>query len=255
MNHPHKILFLFLDSTKKTKGRDHYVFPTVYKNCYQVEVVTNGSQLYPTDNDNSTPAIYQLLDNILLDRYADFNGGVQGACTPYVCDDEHHGIEPWKDVSTTFIPPSIDPFGTDDEDGRMEEERESHTSKDILVSWLMHLLSNKQFSYRLGCVNNRSYDFRRSDGSVHIGVFPQCDEDRQIISILENEYNNSVEEFIDLVLQTIAKDSENGEFSLYAAGNLCSNSTEAERDEFFAIVTPHNQSIIMLGLFYNRFYY
>lgn len=72
----------------------------------------------------------------LFDRYADFNGGVQGARALNVCDEEHHEIEPWKNVSTTFIPLSIDPFGTDEKDGRTKEERESHTSKDILVSWL-----------------------------------------------------------------------------------------------------------------------
>src|SRR5262245_33352226 len=88
----------------------HYVFPTVYENCYRVEVVNNGLQLYHTDNDNSTPAIYQLLDNIVLDKYVDFNGGVQAACAPHVCDSEHHDTEPWKDVSTIYMKPNPNPF-------------------------------------------------------------------------------------------------------------------------------------------------
>ena len=90
---------------------------------------------------------------------------------------------------------------------------------------------------------------------LRVGVFPECDEDRKIIDILDNDYTDSVERFIDLVLKTIDKESENGEFSLYLAANLCFNSIEAERDEFFAIVTPNNQCVIMLGLFYNRYYY
>lgn len=233
----------------------HYVFPTVYENCYRVEVITDGLQLYPTDNDNSTPAIYQLLDNILLDNYADFNGGVQGACAPSVCDGEHHDIEPWEDVSTIFIPSNSTPFLNDNEDEETEEEKVPHTPKDILVSWLVHVLTNKRHGYRLGCVNNRSFNFRRLDGSIHIGMFSQCEEDREIINILDNDYSDSVDQFIDLILESIDKDNENGEFSLYTAANLCVDSTEAERDEFLAIVTPHNQCVIMIGLFYNRFYF
>jgi hypothetical protein len=112
----------------------HYVFPTVYENCYRVEVVINGLELYPTDNDHSTSAVYQLLDNIVLDKYADFNGGVQGTSAPNVCDSEHHGIEPWEDVSTIFIPPNSDPFGSVDEDEQKEEEKASHTPKGMLIS-------------------------------------------------------------------------------------------------------------------------
>jgi chloramphenicol O-acetyltransferase len=104
-------------------------------------------------------------------------------------------------------------------------------------------------------VNNRSFNFRRSDGSIHIGVFPQCEEDREVISVLNNDYNDSIDQFIDLILESIDQDSENGEFSLYTAAHLCFNSTEAERDEFLAIVTPYNQCVIMIGLFYNCFYF
>lgn len=231
------------------------VFPTVNENCYRVEIVTNGLQLYPTDNDNSTSPLYQLLDNILLDRYADFNGGVQGACAPSVCDGEHHDIESWKDVSNVIVPSNLSPSLSDNEDGEEEEENVPHTPKNILISWLVHLLNSGGHGYRLGCINNRSFDFRRSDGSIHIGVFAQCEEDREAINVLDSHYTDSVNQFIHLILETIDKDNENGEFSLYIAGNLCANSTEAEHDEFLAIVTPHNQCIIMIGLFYNRFYF
>ena len=60
----------------------HFVFPTVYKSCYQVEVITKDKQLYSTNTANPTPPLYQLLDNILLNKYSSFNGGVQAACEP-----------------------------------------------------------------------------------------------------------------------------------------------------------------------------
>ncbi len=58
----------------------HFDFPTVYKDCYQIETITKDQQLYPIDTANPTPSLYQLLDNILLDKYSNFNGGVQAAC-------------------------------------------------------------------------------------------------------------------------------------------------------------------------------
>ena len=50
----------------------------------------------------------------------------------------------------------------------------------------MHLITSEMHSYRLGCVNNRSFNFCCSDDCVHIGVFPQCEEDQEIMAILDN---------------------------------------------------------------------
>jgi len=151
--------------------------------------------------------------------------------------------------------PTHNPSLSDDENEQTEVANALHTPKDILVSWLMHLLTDKGYDYRLGCVNNRSFDFRRADGSIHIGIFPQCDEDREVIDILKKRYDDSVDQFINLILEIIDQESENGEFSIHIAGNLCFDSIQAERDEFLAIVTPHHQCVVMIGLFYNRYYF
>ncbi|CAF3310924.1 unnamed protein product [Rotaria sp. Silwood2] len=234
----------------------HFIFPTVYPHCYRIKVIINGEQLYPIDTENSTLPLYQLLDNIILDKYSDFNGGAQAACAPNVRDSEHYDIEPWSDVSTNFIPPTVYSLRlSDNEDDTKEEGKAPPAAKEILVSRLVHLLGNQRYNYRLGCINNRSFNFRRSDGSVHIGVFPQCEEDKIIMNMLEDDYINSVNEFIDLVLEVLDGNNENEHFSLHMAAHLCDCSIQAERDEFLAIVTPKNQCIIMIGLFYNRFYY
>lgn len=119
---------------------------------------------------------------------------------------------------------------------------------------LESLLSNERFGYRLGCINKHGFDFIRSDGSVHCGPLPQCAEDEVTIQNMQKDYTSLVKRFIDLLLEIIDKNGESGKFSLHMAAHLCANSINLERDEFLAIVTSNNKCIIMIGLFYNRFY-
>jgi len=237
----------------------HFVFPTVYKNCYQVEVITKDKQLYPTDTENSTPPLYQLLDHILLDKYSNFNEGVQAACAPNRQGQMHPQVEPWKDVSDIYVPKTKTSLSflqklVENTDKEQEEEKSSPTPKDILISRLKNILVEEWFNYRLGCVNNRIYPFPRPDGSIYFGISPQCDSDKVAYEMFQKLYNDSVNTFIELILKAIDEDNVHGQFSIHMAANLSANAIDTERDEFLAIVTPNNNTIIIMGFFYNRFY-
>lgn len=248
---------------EKTSARSelhHFVFPTVYLACYQVEVINNPEQLYPVEADHSTSALYQMLDKIVLDRYSNFNGGVRATFKPDARNNEKFNVEYWSDVSNTFVPPMSHPFHWLIKDKNTEKEKEKEkqtttpTNKDILVSRLECLLSNEQFGYRLGCISNHSFNFMRSDGSRHYGALPEHKEDRAMIQKLQHDYTNAVKKFINLVLEVIDEDGKNKDFSLHMAAHVCNDSTDTERDEFLAIVTPNKKTVIMIGLFYYRFY-
>ncbi|CAF1281071.1 unnamed protein product [Adineta steineri] len=70
-----------------------FEFPAVYQECYQIEVITNDKQSYSSDAEYSIIPLYQLLDQIVLDKYSDFHGGVQAASIP-AQDSVHSKLEP-----------------------------------------------------------------------------------------------------------------------------------------------------------------
>lgn len=115
---------------QKTSARSqlhHFMFPTVYPNCYQVEVIDNLEQYSSIDPENFIESLYQTLDKIVLDKYSNFNGGVRPAYSSNISNTEQSMVEPWTDVSNIFVPVPPDPWtwlckGKEQEEEKKKEE-------------------------------------------------------------------------------------------------------------------------------------
>ncbi|CAF1348710.1 unnamed protein product [Adineta steineri] len=240
-----------------------FEFPTVYQEYYQIEVITNDKQSYSSDAEYSTIPLYQLLDQIVLDKYSDFHGGVKVASIP-AQDSAHSKLEPWSNVSDVYVQKKEASFlgsllkliksKETDEEEEEEEEKSDPTPKDILISRMKNILFPEVLTYRLGCVNNRIYVFFQPDGSIRFDIMPRSDLDKVMHQIQEKLYKDSIKTFIELIIKAIDEDNADGKFSMHMAAHLSADAFDTERDEFLAIVTPNNKTIIMMGFFYNRFY-
>ncbi|CAF1281088.1 unnamed protein product [Adineta steineri] len=119
---------------------------------------------------------------------------------------------------------------------------------------MKNILVPEVLTYRLGCVNNRVYGFSELDGSIRFDIMPRSDSDKVMHQIQEKLYKDSIKTFIELIIKAIDEDDADGKFSMHMAAHLSADAFDTERDEFLAIVTPNNKTIIMMGFFYNRFY-
>ncbi|CAF1226348.1 unnamed protein product [Adineta steineri] len=78
---------------------------------------------------------------------------------------------------------------------------------------------------------------------------PRSDLDKVVHQIQEKLYKDSIKTFIELIIKAIDEDNADGKFSMHMAAHLSADAFDTERDEFLAIVTPNNKTIIMMGFF------
>lgn len=210
---------------------------------FRVQVIEIGDNFLSFDAKNSTGELYQVFDRIIRENYSDFCGGIRNDGISNILIENANEVEPWRDASNAAWV---------SEKYSITLPLSEKTDKEILVAVLSELLSNTESGYRLGCVNNHCYKFRRPDGSEYVGIFRRNSADKPLIENPTKTHQIEADQFIDSILKVVDCDDR---FSMHIAAHLCNASIDAERDEFFGVVSPKHKCIIMIGLFYNRFYY